>query len=161
MTVVVEHHPHQAARHADQWTHYYRSVFEWPTTIDTSTGDVRLQLGVVVDALIIRAGLAAEVNTVLIRHMLRVPIIVAPAEPAGWVFLTGPRTTMRQSTWEDLGRLQVEWKHRGCSVSLPALGTAGEGVRWLQPPRPGTELPPWSAVVGAARRAASSVRGTW
>jgi hypothetical protein len=139
---------------------HYRDVLAWPTTIDNVTGEVRLQLGSIVDALYMRAGFAAEVNSFLVRNMFRVPIIVVPSEPNDWIFLTQPRTTMRLRIWEDLLRIQVGWKRRGDTILLPALDNTDEGVRWLERPRQHTSLPPWTAVVAAARRA-SSVCGAW
>jgi hypothetical protein len=62
--------------------------------------------------------------------------------------------------WEDLVRIQVGWKRRGETILLPALDNATDGVRWLEQPQQHTDLPPWTAVVAAARKA-SSVCGAW
>lgn len=159
MTAVIDQ-PALAEHQPDQRVRDYADVFAWPTTIDSTTGDVRLQLGTNVDALIMRAGLAEEVNNFLARHMLRAPIIVVPGDPGDWIFLTQPRTTMRTSTWDDLVRIQVGWKRRGDTIVLPALNNMDEGVRWLERPQPHMSLPPWTAVVGAAR-STSSLCGTW
>ncbi|SDM36016.1 hypothetical protein [Allokutzneria albata] len=123
----------------------------WPTTIDTAAGEVRLRLGTTIDALVMRAGIAAEVNAYLVRHMFRAPIIVLPGSPADWVFLTGARTSMRLSSWEDLVRLNIGWHRRGTTIALPAPDATGGALRWLAPPSAAIPLPPWSAVVGAAR----------
>jgi hypothetical protein len=160
MTTVAEYHHDTIDDPLDQLSQYYQGTFDWPTTIDSSTGEVQLHLGSVVDALIMRAGFAAEVNHFLTRHLFRVPIIVVPGDPADWIFLSGPRTTMRLKTWEDLLRIRVGWKRRTESISLPAPEGAAAGLRWLQRPEPGAELPPWSAVVNAARASSSSC-GAW
>jgi len=160
MTAVIDDHPALAEQQPDQRARDYSDVFAWPTTIDSVTGDVRLQLGTNVDALIMRAGFAGEVNNFLARHMLRAPIIVVPGDPNDWIFLTQPRTTLRQSSWDDLVRIQVGWKRRGDNILLPALDNVDEGVRWLERPQPHVALPPWTAVVGAAR-STSSLCGTW
>ncbi|MCU1680237.1 MAG: hypothetical protein JWQ81_976 [Amycolatopsis sp.] len=160
MTAIAEYHHDTIDDPLDRLSQYYHGTFDWPTSIDSSTGEVHLRLGTVVDALIMRAGFAAEVNNFLVRHMFRVPIMVVPSKPADWVFLTGPRTTMRLTTWEDLVHIQVGWKRRSESLALPAPDGATEGLRWLQRPEPGMGLPPWTAVVGAAR-ASSSLCGTW
>ncbi|WP_086824944.1 hypothetical protein [Allokutzneria sp. NRRL B-24872] len=123
----------------------------WPTTIDAATGEVRLRLGTTVDALVMRAGVAAEVNTFLARHLFRAPIILVPGAPSDWIFLTGARTSMRLRSWEDLARMDIGWHRRGTMIPLPALDAVGDGPRWLVPPRPGALLPPWSAVVAAVR----------
>ncbi|PXY16969.1 hypothetical protein [Prauserella flavalba] len=160
MTTLIDHPPAQRDHQSDQRDRVYHDVFAWPTTIDNVTGEVRLRLGTVVDALIMRAGFAAEVNNVLVRHMFRAPIITVPGNPADWIFITRPRTTLRQSVWEDLMRIQVGWKRRGQTILLPALDNTTDGVRWLEQPQQHADLPPWTAVVAAARKA-SSVCGAW
>lgn len=160
MTATVGHHPDMTNDPLDRLSRYYHGTFDWPTTIDSNTGEVHLRLGSTVDALIMRAGFAAEVNNFLARHMFHVPIIVVPVDPNDWIFLTGPRTTMRLTTWEDLVRIQVGWKRRSEMIALPAPDSSTGTLRWLQRPEPATALPPWSVVVGAAR-ASSSLCGTW
>ena len=160
MTTLIDHHPAVVDPPPDNQDRYYHDIFAWPTTIDNTTGEVRLRLGSVVDALIMRAGFAGEVNNFLARHMFDAPIIVVPGNPADWIFLTQPRTTMRQSVWEDLVHIQVGWKRRSETILLPALDNTHDGVRWLEQPQQHTELPPWTAVVAAARKA-SSVCGAW
>jgi hypothetical protein len=160
MTTLIDHHPAVVDPPSDQQDRYYHDVFAWPTTIDNTTGEVRLRLGSVVDALIMRAGFAGEVNSFLARHMFHAPIIVVPGTPADWIFLTRQRTTMRQSVWEDLVHIQVGWKRRSETIPLPALDNTHDGVRWLEQPQQRIELPPWTAVVAAARKA-SSVCGAW
>lgn len=160
MTAIIEHQHTLAECQRDQLVQYYNDVCQWPTTIDSNNGEVRLQLGAVVDALFMRAGFGGEVNNFLARHMLRAPIIVVPGAPADWIFLTQPRTTMRLSVWEDLVRIRVGWKRRGETILLPALDNTDDGMRWLERPQQHTELPPWTAVVAAAR-SASSLNGAW
>jgi hypothetical protein len=138
----------------------YRSLFNWPTTVDNETCSISLRIGEVVDALTMRAGFAAEVNNILTVHMMRAPIIVAPGTPNDWIFLTQPRTELRASTWEDLIRIQVEWRQPGSLIVLPDEQNASQGRRWLTGPTVGRELPPWTAVVAAAR-SASTLRGGW
>ncbi|MFI7122633.1 hypothetical protein [Amycolatopsis sp. NPDC049868] len=158
--IIIDAPPAQAEPQSGQRVRNYRDLFAWPTTIDSVSGDVCLQLGTIVDALIMRAGFAGEVNDSLARHMLRAPIIVVPGDPGNWIFLTQPRTTMRRSSWDELVRLRIGWKRRGDTIVLPALDNMDEGVRWLERPRPHVALPPWTAVVGAAR-SMSSPCGTW
>lgn len=155
MTAVVNHHLSLVEQPADPLLQYYNRIFEWSTTIDSATGELRLQLGETVDALLIRAGFAAEVNKFLVRHMFRVPIIVMPGSPEDWVFVTQQRTTMRMSVWEDLVRIQVGWKRRGDTIPLPPLDNIDDGLRWFQRPEQQAELPPWSAVICAARSAST------
>ncbi|SES36030.1 hypothetical protein [Actinokineospora terrae] len=132
---------------------YYTNLLSWPTTLDSESGEVRLCLGETVDALVMWAGFGGEVNHELIRAMMRAPIVVVSGEKTvDWVFLTRPRTPMRQSTVDDLVSAQVGWYRPGDTVALPAFGAAEGGLRWLQRPEAGGELPSWGAVVGAIRR---------
>jgi hypothetical protein len=117
-----------------------------------------LKVGGSVDALFMRAGFASEVNSFLVRHLFWAPIIVTVAEPSEWIFLTQPRTPMRTAVWEDLVRIQVGWKRHGETITLPAIGTTTQGVRWLQQPGRRTMLPPWTAVVAATRSISSPGR---
>ncbi|GAA1291557.1 hypothetical protein [Saccharothrix xinjiangensis] len=128
-------------------------LLSWPTAINPDTGGVRLRLGESIDALVMRAGLGGEVNHELTWAMMRAPIIVVPRpKVVDWVFLTQPRTPMRQSTVNDLMTAQVGWYREGDTIELPVFGTAEGGLSWLQQPEPGVELPGWGAVVGAVRR---------
>ncbi len=132
---------------------YYTNLLSWPTTIDSGTGEVRLRLGETIDALVMRAGFGGEVNHELVRAMMRAPIIVVPGKKAvDWVFLTQPRTPIRQSTVENLMTAEVGWYKTGDTVALPPFGTTDGGLHWLQRPEAGKELPSWGAVVGAVRR---------
>ncbi|GAA2685899.1 MULTISPECIES: hypothetical protein [Actinosynnema] len=131
---------------------------DWPTTTDPWTGQVCLLLGTVVDALVMRAGLAAEVNHNLACSLLQAPVVIVPATAAGrsddWIFLTGPRTALRQSTVADLLSAKVGWYEPGKALPLPGDIPAPGKPRWLSG-RAKATLPPWGAVVGAVRRTCS------
>jgi hypothetical protein len=128
------------------------------TRFETFPAD-HLTVGRTTDALIMRAGFAAEVNGILTRCLLRAPIILSVGRSREWIFITEARTAMRPATWADLVRIQVGWLPVGAIVPLPGAADAGDR-RWLQRPAPGESLPSWSAVVSAAR-SASSVCGSW
>lgn len=138
--------PHVRSQH-------YTELLSWPTTIEPETGEVRLRLGDAIDALVMRAGFGAEVNHQLVQAMMRVPIIVVSDEKVvDWIFLTLPRTPMRQSTVVDLGTAHVSWYKAGNTIALPASGATEGDLYWLQQPEADAELPAWGAVVGAVRR---------
>lgn len=126
--------------------------------VDPFAGD-HIVVGDTADALIMRAGFAAEVNGVLTRCLLRTPIILSVGRHREWIFLTQARTSLRPATWTDLVRIQVGWLPVGTVIPLPGAADAGER-RWLQRPVLGECLSPWTAVVSAAR-SASSVCGAW
>jgi 7-cyano-7-deazaguanine synthase len=103
--------------------------------VNPATGEASLRLGDTVDALIMRAGLGAEVNHHLIQALFEVPIIATTADacPSRWIFLTQPRTEMRESTVVDLASQQVTWHKAGTTIPLPSLGRPGP--QWAQPPK--------------------------
>lgn len=134
------------------------AVANTPSEVQLFAGD-HVVVGEAVDALIMRAGFAAEVNGILTRCMLRAPIILSAGRRREWIFITQARTSLRPATWADLVRIQVGWLPVGAEIALP--GTDGPAERrWLQRPVFGQALPPWTAVVSAAR-SASSVCGLW
>jgi hypothetical protein len=134
---------------------YYCTAFAWPTIADPA--GVWLRLGDAVDALAIGAGLALEVNRILIPSLLGAPIIEVRGPSTIWIFLTQPRTPLRQSTWAELSRLGIGWREPGSALRLPPLRGIASGFRWLSCPIRGVGLPPWTAVVGAARSASIRV----
>lgn len=128
-----------------------------PIAVDPATGEAHLRVGDTVDALIMRAGLGAEVNNLLTQAMFEVPIIALGTEgkPDSWIFLTLPRTQMRDRTVADLLSKQVSWHKVGTTIPLPSLGRPLPRLRWAQPPRAGKQLVSWGTVVGAVRRTSS------
>ena len=134
------------------------AVANGPTTVQLFAGD-HIVVGDTADALIMRAGFAAEVNGILTRCLLRAPIILSMGRQREWIFITQARTSLRPVAWTDLVRIQVGWLPVGTVIPLPGVEDTGER-RWLQRPVFGECLPPWTAVVSAAR-SASSVCGTW
>lgn len=155
-TTDVRRHDHEVS---NTLSRYYTEVLGWPTVIDPATGVVHLRLGQILDALVMRAGFGSEVNHELVRAMIGVPIIaVTSTNVTDWIFLTQPRTPMRQSTLDHLITAQVGWHNAGDTIPLPASDTTDHGPRWVQQPEPSEDLPHWGAVVGAIRR---TVTRTW
>lgn len=122
-------------------------VFEWTTVADQA--GAWLRVGGVVDALVVRPVLGAEVEAVLARSMLRAPIIEVSG--GDWIFLTGRRTPLRQSTWDGLARIPVGWREAGSYVRLPRTDEVACDLSWRHRHVPGAPLPPWTSVVCAIR----------
>jgi hypothetical protein len=118
-----------------------------------------LTVGDPVEAIGMRAGLGAEVSSMLSMAMLSGPIVAYAGSPERWVFLTAPATSTSNTVLADLVRLGVGLFPMGSLIALPCnenLGTA----RWINRPVPARPLPPWQAVVAAVRRT-SSVSSGW
>jgi hypothetical protein len=129
---------------------YYTTEFAWPTAADAA--GVWLRLGDVVDALIIRAALAAKVDARLVQSLLGAPVIEVSG--GNWIFLSQRRTPLRRSTWDHLARIPVGWTEPGSSLRLPRADELSCDVRWRRRPTLGAPLPPWIAVVSAVRSVA-------
>jgi hypothetical protein len=127
------------------------TVLDWSVPV--------LTVGDPVEAIGMRAGLGAEVNSMLSMAMLSGPVIAYAGTPERWIFLTAPATSTSNAVLADLVRLGVSLFPMGSLVALPCnenLGTA----RWINRPVPSRSLPPWQAVVAAVRRT-SSVSSGW
>jgi hypothetical protein len=127
------------------------TVLDWSVPV--------LTVGDPVEAIGMRAGLGAEVNSMLSMAMLSGPVLAYSGTPERWVFLTAPVTTTSNTVLADLVRLGVSLFPMGSLIALPCtenLATA----RWVNRPAPGRPLPPWQAVVAAVRRT-SSVSSGW
>ncbi|MFB9906021.1 hypothetical protein [Allokutzneria oryzae] len=123
-------------------------------------GLAELVVGDTVGAISMRAGLGAETNAMLSLHLLSGPVIGIPGKPERWVFLTGPVTPVRVDTVLDLVRIDVHLLAPGTRLALPPRAAGLAGPRWVVHPRQGHDLPPWQAVVSAAR-STSSMCSNW
>ncbi|HEY0494752.1 MAG TPA: hypothetical protein VGD48_03350 [Kutzneria sp.] len=127
------------------------TVLDWSVPV--------LTVGDPVEAIGMRAGLGAEVNSMLSMAMLSGPVVAYAGTPERWIFLTGPATSTSNSVLADLVRLGVGLFPMGSLIALPCAENAGT-ARWIDRPVPNKPLPPWQAVVAAVRRT-SSVSSGW
>lgn len=118
-----------------------------------------LTVGDPVEAIGMRAGLGAEVNSMLSMAMLAGPVLAYRGTPERWIFLTAPATSTSTAVLADLVRLGVSLFPMGSLIALPCAENL-ETARWIDRPVPGRPLPPWQAVVAAVRRT-SSVSSGW
>ncbi|MFC0439254.1 hypothetical protein [Kutzneria buriramensis] len=127
------------------------------TLVDWSTPV--LTVGDPIEAIGMRAGLGAEVNSMLSMAMLSGPVVAYSGHPDRWIFLTAPATSTSNTVLADLVRLGVSLFPMGSLIALPCTENI-ETARWINHPVPGRPLPPWQAVVAAVRRT-SSVSSGW
>jgi hypothetical protein len=118
-----------------------------------------LTVGDPVEAIGMRAGLAAEVNSMLSMAMLAGPVLAYSGAPERWIYLTAPATSTSNAVLADLVRLGVSLFPVGSLIALPCAENR-DTARWINHPLPGRPLPPWQAVVAAVRRT-SSVGSGW
>ncbi|AHI01477.1 hypothetical protein GCM10010174_09200 [Kutzneria viridogrisea] len=126
------------------------TVLDWTAPVIT--------IGEPVSAIGMRAGLGAEVNALLSIAMLSGPVLAYTGSPERWVFLTGPATAISHTVLGDLVRMRVVLFSTGSLLALPSAHDGGI-VRWVSAPREDRPLPPWQAVVAAARRTCSVSSG--
>lgn len=131
----------------------YQQLYGWPTGVDLTTGHLVLAVSESVNAIVMRAEVGIETQSLLSVQMLAGPVIALPGDFADWVFLTGPASSISTRTLTVLSRLGVRLKKPGTFVPLPPSRLDSGVVRWSSGPTVGRELPPWSAVVAAIRSA--------
>jgi hypothetical protein len=123
----------------------------WPVTVATSSTGPRLLVGEGVDALSMPAWFGAQVNHYLALCLLSAPIFADLGGLPRWIFLTRAREHTVRRPIDNLVGMGVTAVAPG-ALDLPSLTPPVGGNRWVTPPVPLATLPPWAAVVGAARR---------
>jgi hypothetical protein len=108
-----------------------------------------------VNAIVMRAELGIETQSLLSVQMLAGPVIALPGDTADWVFLTGPASSIGTRTLAALSHLGVRLKKPGTFIPLPPSRLNDGVVRWSSGPTVGRDLPPWTAVVAATRSAST------
>jgi hypothetical protein len=132
---------------------HYEELLGWPVTVDVEPPRLVVAVGQVLDAVTMPATLGGSVLAELRITMLAGPVIADPGG-AWWTFLAAPAAASRPDIPAELHARRVHLTPRGAHVIIPNL-TAGDGLpRWIEPPRPHHQLPPWSAVIGETRRVA-------
>lgn len=131
------------------------SCLRWSPLVD-NRGQVVVATGDVFDAVSVPVGLVRAVQRELAVAMLPAPIVAEPALGRATI-LSAVATKTRMTMSDDLIEARVRALPRRTPVLLPVLVIAGwDGSRfWVSPPD--ATLPPWTAVVGAARRALNRV----
>lgn len=135
---------------------HYEELLGWPVRVQVQQRYLTVPVGMALDALTMPATLGEKVLAELTISMLAGPVT---ADPGGdwWTFLSHPAPAPRLGVPAALRRLRVHPAPRGTPVIIPtSLDGGGESRwQWIEPPRPGRSLPPWSVVVGATRRVAA------
>jgi hypothetical protein len=129
----------------------YQQLYGWPTGVDRATGRLVVAVSTGLNAIAMRNDLGIEIQSALSMQMLAGPVLAMPGEPADWVFLTGPASSVGARALSDLSRLGVRLIPPGVFVPLPPSRLDSGMVRWTSGPTVGRELPPWTAVIAAVR----------
>ncbi|GLZ28212.1 hypothetical protein Lesp02_04020 [Lentzea sp. NBRC 105346] len=135
----------------------YEELHGWRTSVDVGHQRLVLPVGEEMDAVTMPLRLAEAAAVHLRIAMLAGPMMAAPG--GQWLtFLTAPATASRPDLPVELRRARVQLVPRGGQVVIPTSSEAGHDLRvwrWVEPPQPRRALPPWPAVIAAARRAVS------
>lgn len=131
----------------------YEELFGWPVSVDVEPRRLVALVGGALDTLTMPATLGADVLTDLQLAKAAGPVV---ADPAGssWTFLTRPAT---RELPDELHRIGVCPAAPGaCAVipTSPAETDDDNTWRWIERPRTGRPLPPWSVVIDAVCRSA-------
>lgn len=127
---------------------HYEERFGWPVSISVVERQLTVALGRTLDAIIMPAALAGQVQAQLGIAMLAGPVIANPGG-AHWTFLTQPVPPDLVADLPDL-------RHAGTHTVIP---TDGVDWRWINEPRPQRVLPSAHAVVATVRRVLVTQRG--
>ncbi|WP_162830341.1 hypothetical protein [Amycolatopsis palatopharyngis] len=133
---------------------WYEECVGWPVHVDARLRCLGLVAGQVLDAVRLPEPLAVRTQTELRVMMLAGPVI-AEQGSARWVVLTEPAPAAEAPLPRDLVAAGAIAVPRGDYIAMP-IRRPGTDDGWAVPPQNRCSLPPWSAVVGAARRALAS-----
>lgn len=138
-------------RDLDRAVSAYSRITGWNVYVDRA-GRLAANTGSGFDAVTLPPTLGARVHRELSSAMLTAPVIV-DASLGRWTLLTGIALIARMNLPPDLITARVRAVPRGAPVLLPVpLADGWDGQRhWVSSPDE-SALPPWTAVVGAARR---------
>ncbi|MFC0109354.1 bifunctional DNA primase/polymerase [Kibdelosporangium aridum] len=134
----------------------YQHLYGWPTGVDPATRRLVLAVSENVNAIVMRAELGVETQSLLSQQMLAGPVIALPGDCPDWIFLTGPATSISTRTLSALSHLGVRLQKLGTFIPLPPSRLDSGVVRWASGPTVGRDLPPWTAVLAATRSASTS-----
>jgi hypothetical protein len=127
---------------------HYEERFGWPVSISVVERQLAIALGHTLDAIIMPALLATQVQAQLGIAMLAGPVIANP-DGTHWTFLTQPAPADLVTDLPDVRRA-------GTHTVIPADGT---GWRWIKEPGSKHVLPSVHAVIATARRVLATQNG--
>ena|ERR1051326_8144445 len=135
---------------------HYEEMFGWPVTIKVEQQVLAAPAGGVLDAVTMPAALGGKVLAELQLMMLAGPISATP-DNASWMFFTQPITGPVRDVPAELRHLQVHFIPQGTHVVIPTHLDSDSGMRWIKQPQSHRPSPPWSVVIGIARRVAAKL----
>lgn len=133
---------------------HYEEMFGWPVAIKVEQQVLAAPVGRVLDAVTMPAALGDKVLADL-QLMLLVGPIVATPDNSSWMFFTEPATGPARDVPVELRHLQVDLIPKDTHVVIPTHIDSDTGLRWIKQPQPHRPPPPWSVVIGIARRVAT------
>lgn len=136
---------------------HYEEMFGWPVTIKVEQQVLAAPVGRVLDAVTMPATLGSEVLADLQLMMLAGPVIATP-DNSTWMFFTEPVNGSAREVPAELLDLQVHLIPEGAHVVIPTRVDSDSSLRWIKPPQPHRPSPPWSVIIGVARRVAAERR---
>lgn len=133
----------------------YEKTLGWPVSVDAGYGRLVMHVGGRIDAIILPVRLAERALAELRFAMLDGPVAAAPG--GQWLtFLTTRTAAANPALPLELRNARAQLIPCGGQIIMPRSLTAQDiprDWRWVVAPRPHRALPPWCAVVSAARRA--------
>jgi hypothetical protein len=131
----------------------YEELFGWPVSVDVEPRRLVALVGGVLDTVTMPGALGEQVLTELQLSMSAGPVV---ADPSGgsWTFLTQPTSCCELPA--ELHQAGLRPGRPGaCAIIPTSPGETGQDTwRWIERPRTGRALPPWSVVIDTVRRIA-------
>lgn len=127
---------------------FFSDRMGWPVSIDVKRQRLVVHTGDVLDAFRIPQTLAERVALDLSSNLMAGPVI-RDEHDCWWTFITEPCRRQNVELPHELREARVHAVPPGGQVVIPPVAVP---MSWWQQPQPGRLLPPWSAVVGIARR---------
>lgn len=131
----------------DQYVH----ALDWPVAVEAEQRRLVVAVGARVDAVVMPLALGQRVHAALQIATVAAPVIAGPGR-GWWTFITEPSAVQKPDVPGELHAMRVRVVPRGSTVVLPCGITCESSPRWVIAPRSDRPLPPWPAVVNAARR---------
>lgn len=127
---------------------FFSERMGWPVSIDVTNQRLVVRTGDVLDAFRVQRALAEPVALELSASLMAGPVI-RDNDDRWWTFITDPCQRANVELAHELRAAHVHAVPPGGEVVIPPVTAP---TSWWQQPQPGRPLPPWSAVVGVARR---------
>lgn len=127
---------------------FFSEHMGWPVGIDVTHKRLVVRTGDVLDAFRFPRALAEPIALELSSSLMAGPVI-RDDDDRWWTFITERRQRANAELRQKLRAARVHAAPPGGQLVIPPVTNSSA---WWHLPQPGRPLPPWSAVIGVARK---------